>query len=155
MEREVRILANDRLAAQRRAQIRHELKMGIGQERWDVPPMGKRQDSTQWQKSEKYQRYIHSPEWKALRLAVIEERGGKCERCSSASNLHVHHKTYARFGRERREDLQVLCDICHEKEHDVMRTNSRTWQVFKPERVSLEPARQVPIEEYLARKSVA
>jgi 5-methylcytosine-specific restriction endonuclease McrA len=31
--------------------------------------------------------------------------------------LHVHHRTYARFGHERIEDLEVLCESCHNAEH--------------------------------------
>lgn len=65
-----------------------------------------------------YNRFIHSAEWKAIRLNLFSIRGKKCERCNSTIRIHVHHKTYKRFGgREKPEDLEVLCASCHAKEH--------------------------------------
>lgn len=41
-----------------------------------------------------------------------------CERCRLyASQLHVHHKTYVRLGKEHWSDLEVLCEYCHQEHH--------------------------------------
>lgn len=83
-----------------------------------------------------YDAYMRSGRWQSIRAEVIV-RDGKCVRCGSrgtdalegsfwyavneimpiASRFEVHHKTYARFGKERLEDLETLCRTCHEKEH--------------------------------------
>lgn len=59
--------------------------------------------------------------WKAIRGAAIHRAGNVCEWCKCSGDdflLHVHHKTYARFGgREEPQDLQVLCDGCHAEAH--------------------------------------
>ena len=64
-----------------------------------------------------YKNYISSKKWKEIRLRIIEDRGGKCERCISTESLQVHHLTYENFGNELDTDLEVLCKPCHMKEH--------------------------------------
>lgn len=64
-----------------------------------------------------YKRYLISVEWKWKRFEKIKSVGKRCERCRSAAELQVHHKTYKRFGKERMEDLEVLCKTCHESIH--------------------------------------
>jgi hypothetical protein len=66
---------------------------------------------------EKYQEYISSAKWKRLRLAKIDSVGGRCERCGVSKfvePLEVHHLHYRTFKKERLEDLQALCNKCHE-----------------------------------------
>ena len=69
---------------------------------------------------ERYSRYIHSPRWKSLKDAVMRERGVSCERCNASGSItkvHLHHLTYERLGRERMEDVQLLCERCHGAMH--------------------------------------
>lgn len=67
---------------------------------------------------ERYDWYInHSPEWRRLRVKVLERDGHRCSRCPATMTLHVHHLTYVRFGGESLNDLVTLCESCHEKEH--------------------------------------
>lgn len=66
---------------------------------------------------ERYQRYLCSREWAERRKLVLTRSGGKCERCRAADASHVHHLTYARKYRELPEDLQALCEACHEFIH--------------------------------------
>ena len=68
-------------------------------------------------KRREYTQHIKSDAWKALRARVIVRNGGQCCRCGSRARLEVHHKSYARFGSERLEDLETLCHRCHEGEH--------------------------------------
>jgi len=65
---------------------------------------------------ERYQRYLCSPEWNALRNAVMDRSCGKCEKCGLQAR-HVHHLTYIRKYREHLSDLQALCEQCHEAIH--------------------------------------
>ena len=68
-----------------------------------------------------YKAFISSGIWKAIRGAAIHRAGNLCEWCKCSGDdylLHVHHKTYARFGgQEEPSDLQVLCDGCHAEAH--------------------------------------
>jgi hypothetical protein len=59
-------------------------------------------------------RYYASREWATLKAAVRERSGGLCERCRRRPYTQTHHTTYERMGRERLDDLQGLCDRCHE-----------------------------------------
>lgn len=70
-------------------------------------------------RSEAYYQYIKSPSWRALRLNLFKTRGKKCERCGSKNMIEVHHLTYVRLGNEKMSDLEVLCNVCHAKEHDA------------------------------------
>lgn len=68
----------------------------------------------------KYQRYIRSKAWKELRDEVFAERGKKCQICGRKEDedgvtLSVHHNSYEHLynEREHKEDLLVVCGICH------------------------------------------
>ena len=56
--------------------------------------------------------------WKSNREWALERAGNKCEQCGATYSLQVHHKTYAHLGYEYPDDLIVLCEMCHEKEHE-------------------------------------
>jgi len=74
---------------------------------------------------EEYARYLASPHWRATRRRAIQLAGFRCQHCrqfdtpSAPVQLEVHHVTYARIGKERAEDLAVLCEPCHEMEHGL------------------------------------
>lgn len=61
-----------------------------------------------------YQTYLASREWALKKRAVRERSGGICERCHLAPHQQTHHLTYERIGQEELEDLQGLCNACHE-----------------------------------------
>lgn len=66
------------------------------------------------------------PRWQQFRLKRLERADWQCEACSdSTSTLHVHHVFYIQ-GRDPwdylPESTVVLCDQCHDMEHDF--TNS-------------------------------
>ena len=67
---------------------------------------------------ERYQRYLCSPEWNALRNAVLERSCGRCEKCGRQAH-QVHHLTYARKYHEHLSDLQALCEQCHSAIHNA------------------------------------
>ena len=79
-----------------------------------------------------YELLLERPEWKAYRLAVLTERGEKCEWCGSNKNLHVHHKFYLKYPNGKKilpwkyktDALLVLCKDCHEKAHKKYKIKS-------------------------------
>jgi len=65
-----------------------------------------------------YQAYLSTPEWQVLRRLKLIEAGGRCQVCNNNGEMHVHHRTYARLGKELLSDLTVLCSECHNIFHD-------------------------------------
>lgn len=66
--------------------------------------------------SAEYRQHMASPAWRTTRKAAIARAGRRCQRCGATDlgvRLEVHHTTYERLGRERPEDLLVLCPPCH------------------------------------------
>lgn len=67
-----------------------------------------------------YGQYLQTEHWKQTRAAAIERAGGTCQLCNHTGELHVHHRTYERRGKELPTDLTVLCRTCHERFHNVV-----------------------------------
>jgi hypothetical protein len=77
-------------------------------------------------RKDNYEQYIKlSPVWKAKRQERLKLDGHACKKCKSDGGdkpLHVHHRTYDRFGgRERITDLVTLCEKCHADVHKLHR----------------------------------
>jgi len=67
-----------------------------------------------------YDRYIHSDAWKSKRIRRLKIDKNRCQGCRTSRNLHVHHRTYERFGGlERMNDLVTVCDSCHAIIHQL------------------------------------
>ena len=76
-------------------------------------------DAPPSQKSSEYREYLASPQWKEFRDAAIAAARWRCQECGAgALELHAHHLTYERLGRERADDVIVLCPPCHRAVHD-------------------------------------
>jgi 5-methylcytosine-specific restriction endonuclease McrA len=68
--------------------------------------------------SKEYKEFLASDTWEVIRKEKIEECGNECERCGETVRLQVHHRHYdMEFGKERSEDLMVLCKDCHNLMH--------------------------------------
>ena len=54
----------------------------------------------------------------SLKIRLLKDRGGVCERCSCNTYeiLHIHHKNRDR-GNNDMENLELICPNCHAKEH--------------------------------------
>lgn len=66
----------------------------------------------------KYEDFMRSEQWLLMKKAIIRKRGRKCERCGAWSNLQLHHKNYDHEpGKERAEDLILVCKDCHGSLH--------------------------------------
>lgn len=66
---------------------------------------------------EKYQAYLCSREWAEKREAVRARAFNRCERCKVLPMEACHHLTYARKYNEKLEDLQAICNACHQFTH--------------------------------------
>lgn len=66
-----------------------------------------------------YAEYLKSDHWKMTRRLVLEMFAYRCGRCSSTTQLNVHHQTYERLGAEELSDLEVLCRRCHADHHGI------------------------------------
>lgn len=64
-----------------------------------------------------YRDYLGTDEWSERRKQVIRRADFKCQVCAAGGRLHVHHRTYARRGVEKLEDMIALCADCHELFH--------------------------------------
>ena len=62
-----------------------------------------------------YEHYLLTQHWKTLSWRI--KQGGSCVECGEKNNLCVHHISYDRIGRERDEDLEVVCKTCHIRKH--------------------------------------
>lgn len=75
---------------------------------------------------QEYYEYLKSTEWKLWAYSVKRKRGWTCEVCGIDNQeakhrfheeLNVHHKNYKNLGREKPEDVLVLCARCHLDKH--------------------------------------
>lgn len=54
-----------------------------------------------------------SDKWREYKRFVLAHRGNKCEVCSRAGEVFLHHRSYKNLGHEHPEDVVVLCGPCH------------------------------------------
>lgn len=59
-----------------------------------------------------YAAYLNSFDWARKREQAFAHHGRKCS-CGRKDMLVVHHLSYINLGDEPMEDLQVLCEDCH------------------------------------------
>jgi len=64
--------------------------------------------------------YLKSEHWINLRKEKLE-KNPICEICKTGLSLDVHHKEYKGLYDVSIQDLQTLCRVCHNKEHDKIK----------------------------------
>jgi hypothetical protein len=65
-------------------------------------------------RSDEYRAYLGSQEWRAFADEQKRLADYRCEDCRvRAWDVEAHHLSYGRLGRERPEDVIVLCSACH------------------------------------------
>jgi hypothetical protein len=71
-----------------------------------------------------YAEYLRTEHWQDVRRRFWASKlhDGKCYACGTTGKLNVHHKSYKRIGREKLNDLCLLCDNCHSETHRIDRT---------------------------------
>lgn len=73
-----------------------------------------------------YDEYLKTLHWQYTRKAALKRAHYMCEECLISNvKLEVHHRSYRRKGREKRNDLMVLCDTCHKRIHGIDTENSK------------------------------
>jgi hypothetical protein len=77
-------------------------------------------DSSELLRTLSYEQYLRTDHWLKVRDAAIKRANFRCALCNSGVNLHAHHRTYERLGRELPADLTVLCSACHDKFHQSL-----------------------------------
>ena len=70
---------------------------------------------------------------RAIKLRIIRERGGVCERCAYSKQeiLHVHHKD-RNTKNNNVDNLELICPNCHYEEHYL----EKSWLGNKERRVA-------------------
>lgn len=65
-----------------------------------------------------YKSFLLTPYWKVVKDEV-KQKYKCCQKCGSKKKLHIHHLTYEHHFYEHLflDDLIVLCENCHHKEH--------------------------------------
>jgi 5-methylcytosine-specific restriction endonuclease McrA len=62
--------------------------------------------------------YLQTREWKARRYQALCRAGNRCQFCGTRNaRLEVHQTCYENYGDERPQDLVVLCERCHRRQH--------------------------------------
>ena len=69
-----------------------------------------------------YREYLRTPEWRERAEATYDRFDHRCAFCNSPGDLHAHHRTYERRGREMPHDLTALCPSCHGVLHESAET---------------------------------
>ncbi len=64
-----------------------------------------------------YKDYLTTKHWTELKKVIKEQYSHACSLCVSREDLHVHHRSYGRIGREFWGDVILLCAKCHELFH--------------------------------------
>ena len=95
-------------------------------------------------KKQTLRQYYKTKHWTELRNKYAYGDDAECQIChckrwenykigpkkgqrkpKSVNQLHLHHKNYDRLGKEKREDLMLLCDSCHKLGHQLQRMQNR------------------------------
>lgn len=74
--------------------------------------------------------YLISEHWFNLRLKAFLTHGRNCQKCKSNKLIQVHHLRYRSIYDVLVSDLQVLCRICHKKEHKKLNKKVSVFQGF-------------------------
>ena len=75
-----------------------------------------------------YQQYLQSDHWQDVRKRYWKSKlhDGSCWACGEKNKpLQLHHKTYKRIGKERLNDLILLCGMCHKDVHTLEKSGWR------------------------------
>lgn len=108
-----------------------ECKKEVDEAREQARAANKKINDREYNKTrdKKYTRFYKEPAWIQLSQSYIAFKRYKCERCKAMA-AEVHHKKpiQTQEGWELRydwENLEALCVICHNKEHNRFKSRKR------------------------------
>lgn len=94
--------------------------------------MGKRTLITKLRKlGMTYKEYLKTDHWREVKRRYYSRNSKECRICGAKHNVHLHHKTYKRLGREYDMDLVPLCKRHHNELHEQSDDMSYLWQKTK------------------------
>jgi 5-methylcytosine-specific restriction endonuclease McrA len=68
-----------------------------------------------------YKEYLRTRHWQHFKQEALKFYQYKCQLCSAKdTQLDVHHRTYENLGCETFNDVIVLCNDCHGKQHGII-----------------------------------
>jgi len=70
----------------------------------------------------RYNIYLLSQKWKALRREALTRDGYICQYCKETEATEVHHLSYNNLENESLDELISYCGDCHKKVHDKVKT---------------------------------
>ena len=74
---------------------------------------------------DEYIEYLKSEHWKSFKKRYKKAKSPQfCLGCGN-KRIQLHHRTYARLGKERYEDIFPLCGKCHIKLHKFLSDNKQ------------------------------
>jgi len=106
-----------------------------------------------------YEEYLASPQWQLFRSRFLSAVPAPlvCNRCRAAwwacelvygQRVNLHHKTYKNIGKEKFDDIEILCRRCHELQHfgksNAPQIVLRACRYCTRPKVTLDPP--VPVE---------
>lgn len=74
-----------------------------------------------------YAAYLKSPDWLEFRAANMKRH---CFCCFAENGLQLHHLRY-HLGEERPEDVVTVCDDCHGRIHDIIRSGKSRLEAHR------------------------
>ena len=79
-----------------------------------------------------YQEYLQSEHWRKLRQAKLDNDGHACSLCRCDKRIQVHHIIYRHpWTLCTTEDLQVMCEWCHDRFHRKGLPSQRKPEQFR------------------------
>jgi 5-methylcytosine-specific restriction endonuclease McrA len=100
-----------------------------------------------------YNAYMQSSQWSRRRSRYFETHRKVCKACGVIRSIELHHKTYARLGNERDQDLVPLCHRCHLSLHRSQKKTGKNLWILTEEFVRKKQSR-IKKESSLKKKSV-
>lgn len=68
-----------------------------------------------------YRAYCLSPWWRLRRERYFKRNPRRCWVCGTRKDIHLHHRSYVRLGKEKDSDLLPLCRTHHRGLHSFMK----------------------------------
>lgn len=69
-----------------------------------------------------YDWYINSSAWERRKTVYYARNPKRCRACGTTEDIHLHHHTYKRLGKEHDDDLIPLCHPHHDAVHKLHRS---------------------------------